>query len=384
MRILPKAPSLEYLKQQAKDLLDAIRESRPAAHLTDAQAMLARQYGFEAWTELKREVEARRDAREFADAALTAAIASVFDLGAPTAPATIVARELSCDILRVETDSGRWMARTLLPWMTEEQLAAGNRLREAAAAVGMRTPTPRRVPSGALSADLEGQRWRVDVWTDLGPSIVKPLSSAVARRIGIALGTIHRLRLTPSQPIGAWIGQRRPPERWPEILEIVRGDDAPWTPLLEAALPTIQDLATIATQPPGEMILSHGDLVSGIRTARDAPPTVLGWEFAGATPPDWDLGMVLHACTETPTGEVNATVVPAIIDGYASASGVKPSVDLSTFAAAINAWDSWVVSRMNIALGDGPDREEASTELRMRLGAPLSRSRLEQILAAAS
>jgi ankyrin repeat protein len=73
-RRLPARPSLEHLKKQAKDLLkeierndaDAIRRVReiePAVatasiQLADAQRVIAREYGFANWTELKHHVEA--------------------------------------------------------------------------------------------------------------------------------------------------------------------------------------------------------------------------------------------------------------------------------------------------------------------------------------
>lgn len=74
---LPARPSLEHLKAQTKDLLEALREGAPAAYerfrrhlraargasderlrgmhlaLHDAQSVLAREYGFQSWAELK-------------------------------------------------------------------------------------------------------------------------------------------------------------------------------------------------------------------------------------------------------------------------------------------------------------------------------------------
>jgi Lon protease-like protein len=81
-KVLPARPSLEHLKSQAKDLLDAyrrgepaalkrFREALPAAHgaddaglvamklaLHDAQSAIAREYGFASWNELRMRVEA--------------------------------------------------------------------------------------------------------------------------------------------------------------------------------------------------------------------------------------------------------------------------------------------------------------------------------------
>ena len=57
-RALPDNPNLEHLKKQAKVLLDKLRERQPDAALTDAQHMLARDYGFASWPKLKSHVEA--------------------------------------------------------------------------------------------------------------------------------------------------------------------------------------------------------------------------------------------------------------------------------------------------------------------------------------
>lgn len=386
MRTLPTTPNLAYLKQQAKDLLQALRETRPDATLSDAQRAVAQQYGFQAWTDLKREVEQLRESPEPAGQELVTEIAAAFGLGEPTAPGILVARELSCPVLRIRTASGEWQARGLLDWMTDEQIDEGVRLMEAAAAAGMRTPMPKRSAAGALAERVDDWRWRVDGWIDLGPGIVKPLASGTARRIGEALGTLHALRLTPSMPMGAWTGERHSPEQWEKVLTKLKELDAPWASALEAVLPTIQDLMTIATDPPGELILSHNDLQNAARIARDGSLTVVGWEFAGATPPLWELGSTLHGCTEQPDGGPNLNVVRPIIDGYAAATGARPSIDLSIFAMAINAWDSWLLSRMNIALSDETDeayRAVTMKEIDHILCAPLSRQRLEEIVRAA-
>lgn len=57
-RDLPDNPNLEHLKKQAKALLDRMRERQPEATLTDAQHVLARDYGFASWPKLKSHIEA--------------------------------------------------------------------------------------------------------------------------------------------------------------------------------------------------------------------------------------------------------------------------------------------------------------------------------------
>ena len=57
-RELPARPNLEYLKQEAKDLLAARKPGQPDWKLADAQHALARGYGFESWPKLKAHVTA--------------------------------------------------------------------------------------------------------------------------------------------------------------------------------------------------------------------------------------------------------------------------------------------------------------------------------------
>ena len=59
-RELSDQPNLEYLKNEAKELLAARRPQHPGWKLADAQHALAREYGFESWPKLKVHVESRR------------------------------------------------------------------------------------------------------------------------------------------------------------------------------------------------------------------------------------------------------------------------------------------------------------------------------------
>ncbi len=57
---LPERPSLEYLKNRAKEQLLQLRKSDPRAKLAAAQLAIARVYGFPSWRALKAEVDRRR------------------------------------------------------------------------------------------------------------------------------------------------------------------------------------------------------------------------------------------------------------------------------------------------------------------------------------
>jgi hypothetical protein len=57
-QVLPVQPSLEHLKNQAKDRLAELQRENPAAQLADAQHAIARDYGFASWPKLKAHVDA--------------------------------------------------------------------------------------------------------------------------------------------------------------------------------------------------------------------------------------------------------------------------------------------------------------------------------------
>jgi ankyrin repeat protein len=63
LRRLPRQPSLEQLRKQAKDLLLEYRAGDPAFALHDAQRVLARAYGYQSWAKLKAFVEGANVAR---------------------------------------------------------------------------------------------------------------------------------------------------------------------------------------------------------------------------------------------------------------------------------------------------------------------------------
>ena len=60
-RHLPARPNLEFLKKEAKSLLEVLQQRDPAAQLADAQHALARDYGFASWPKLKAHVDSLAD-----------------------------------------------------------------------------------------------------------------------------------------------------------------------------------------------------------------------------------------------------------------------------------------------------------------------------------
>src|SRR3954447_5085688 len=56
-RTLPARPSLEHLKNEAKQRLKSLRRQEPQARLAAVQLALAREYGFASWRQLKTHVD---------------------------------------------------------------------------------------------------------------------------------------------------------------------------------------------------------------------------------------------------------------------------------------------------------------------------------------
>lgn len=68
---LPDAPSLEWLRKQAKQHLSQIRKTNRDARLADAQLDVARRYGFQSWRALKAHVDSLTIAGQLFEAART-------------------------------------------------------------------------------------------------------------------------------------------------------------------------------------------------------------------------------------------------------------------------------------------------------------------------
>jgi ankyrin repeat protein len=64
-RPLPARPNLEHLRNEAKQRLKTLRTQDSAARLADAQRVIAREYGFASWRQLKAAVDAGQRERVF-------------------------------------------------------------------------------------------------------------------------------------------------------------------------------------------------------------------------------------------------------------------------------------------------------------------------------
>jgi hypothetical protein len=116
MKTLPERPSLDHVRQQAKDLLIRLRSSQPDATLARAQSELAQEYGFRSWSELKAEVDRLRATPRVADGATAGQLAAAFGLGSVTGPLTAIERGWAGEVWALKTDRGHWAATQLFEW----------------------------------------------------------------------------------------------------------------------------------------------------------------------------------------------------------------------------------------------------------------------------
>lgn len=389
MKTLPDRPSMDHLRQQAKELFAGLRETQPDLTLSGAQILLAKQYGYRDWPGLKAEVDRRRGDVKSADRKLTDELAELFGLGRPTAPMEALTFSWAGQVWALATDRGRWRVTEFLDYTPADNLEVEFRLVEAAVAAGVPTAEPIRDRSGRPLAELDGRRWRVHRDLGAGTEVAVPITPDTALQLGRIVGTLHGLRLPAPGPVHPWISCRANEELLRRQLERSRAAESPWTEAYERALPGMLTLAATVVDdrdPAEEPILSHGGPGPGTFQRRGGGELVLtGWDHACSIPPSWELGSVLRDWGTDPAGAVTEAVVGAVIKGYRETAGAEPYLELGMFSGAVTGWLTWVESRVNIALGgsDAKARDHAARELPGLLADPLTVEHLEHVLAAA-
>ena len=359
MKTLPDNPNLDHLRQQAKDLLSGLRDSDTRATLAQAQSLLAEQFGFRTWTELKSEVDRRRGGADVADPGLARALADRYGLGAVTGEMRSVARaDESGRRWTLVTDRGRWAVRTMDTWWPIVDIETEVALQGAAARQGVLLPTPVRSITGAVLETVGGHTWRVFPWMPGGPPMSAPAASAVTRAVGEILATIHGLAL-PVDRISPWHDRRFSSADWPNLAASAAARRAPWAAALAdvaAALMELEALAAPVPVPVPGPVLSHNGLTpASVRRDRDGRLIVSGWEHAGGQPPAWELCEALTQWTVRPGGRVNVAGARAMVEGYRATAGSLPPMDLATFRGAAVGLLNYVGGQVDEALTAGDD-----------------------------
>lgn len=381
MKTLPDNPDIAHLRQQAKDLLAGLRDIVPTTSLATAQKSLARQYGFPNWTDLKAEVDRMHGRADVADPALARAVGDAFGLG--TGEMRSVARP--DDMGRqwsLTTDRGRWLVRTMDDWwpiVSHEQDVA---LQEAAAKAGVLLPAPVRSRAGNVAETVEGHVWRAYEWRHSGPPMAAPASAQVTREMGGIIATLHGLAL-PVDRVSPWHADRLTPVTWPELAATARDKGASWADELAAAVPVLEEHATIDDQP-GEPVLTHNTIGPGqVRRGPGGRLVVFAWEHAGGQPPSWELGNALMDWAVDAGRTVNVAGARAMVEGYRATAGSLPALDMTMFRGAVTGLANYVFGLCEYAIDAGDeDRRFADRGVRHVLTHLPTLATLERLLAA--
>jgi Ser/Thr protein kinase RdoA (MazF antagonist) len=283
----------------------------------------------------------------------------------------------------LETDRGRWAVRTMDSWWPIVDVETEVSLQEAAAAAGVRLPSPVRGRSGGIMESVGGHTWRVYEWLPSGPPLSAPASSSVTRAVGGILATIHGLA-RPVDRISPWHEYRFSDTGWPELAATAEATGAGWAPALHEAVTTLVDLGAIGADTPAPApVLSHNNLGPGqVRVGSDNRLVVAGWEHAGGQPPSWELAGALVTWTVNPSGGVNVAGARALVEGYRATAGSLPALEMAMFRGAVTALANYVSGQVHGALeaGDTEDRRYADRGVRHLLSHLPTRADLERLL----
>ena len=384
MRTLADNPSIEFLRREAKDVLGALRESDANATLADAQRNVAEQYGFRTWSDLKAEVERRREAVPEAPAGLAEGVSEAFGLGSVQEAMTPIRYEYMGRRWCLETERGRFMVSPVFDWINDTQAEVSVDLIGRARAAGVLAPVPVRTPDGGLVRRVLDQNWRVDEWMDLGPTPVPPVHSSVGRQVGELLATVHQVAPRTDRPVeGPWITLRPTQESWATLLERARAAGKPWADELASLSRNVAELSDVrAEAAPGSAIITNCDIVrEAVRFGPGGDLVVVHWDFAGPLTPEFELASVLAQWTLY--SGLNVEAARALLEGYRAKSGGEvPSLSLGSFTVSITGWLNWAFNQACEAIDPGsPEKAEyAERALRETLDDQLSVERLTSFL----
>jgi hypothetical protein len=388
MRLLTDSPSMELLRQEAKDVLEVLRASDGGVTLAAAQRVIAEEYGFRTWSDLEAEVDRRRAEIPRAPEGLAEDVASAFGLGAVTAPMTPIRYEYMGRRWQLPTDRGRFVVRPVFDWIDDVQAEVAADLQERARRAGVRSPVPVRTPNGGLVRRVLDQSWRVDEWMDLGPTPVEPVASDVARRVGLVLAAVHEVAPPTDRPIqGPWVSPvDRPTQgQWRALLDRAHAAGMPWADDLVARSPTIEDLSAVPAEPPGDsIVITNRDIgVEQVRIGPGGDLVVIHWDFAGPMVPDWELATTLFHWTRSAS---NLESARALAVGDRERRGHLPSLALGSFSSVITGWLTWLHHRAWEASDPESSDKRAYAERTVSevLDEPLTVAKLSALLGAIS
>jgi hypothetical protein len=386
MRSLPQSASVDHLRRQAKDLLVLLRHSQPSVTLTEAQAAVAREYGYDSWPQLKAAAERQHAAAtDIAAAELVDALVQHYGLGRATGPMRRVQRTWAGHVWELEASGGRVTFTELFDYVRPEDMEVEAGLVERAITAGIRAPTPIRSGAGAVIAQVDGVNWRAHSWVRLGPAPTKPPAPGTASAAGRVLARLHALALPAPRPVVRWLTHRRPERAWLALVDEARRQGVVWADALAAAVPAFLTLDAVRDDrdPNARAILSHASLSPDVvRIAGRDEIVVTGWEHASAIPADWELGDALRSWSQGSDLELGAAAARSLLAAYRELADAPDELQLTMFASSVNAVLNWIATRVEIALSceDEERRALAARSLPALLEDPISLTKIERLI----
>jgi hypothetical protein len=384
MRLLTDNPSMDYLRREAKDVLQALRALDNSATLADAQHAIANEYGFRTWADLKAEVDRRRADVPQPPEGLDQEAADAFGLGAVRQPMTPIRYEYMGRRWSLETERGRFMLSPVFDWISDTTAEVAVDLQERARAAGVRSPRPVRAPDGGLVRRVQDQSWRIYEWLDLGPNPVEPITPSVATAAGSVLAAIHEVAPPTELPIqGAWVSpdDRPTEEHWTQLLDAARRAGCEWAPDLAGLAPTIAELSTITAVPDqADVVITNRDVVlDTVRLGPSGELVVLHWDFAGPMLPEWELATTLTHWTQT---GANVEAAKGMLAGYRERRGATLKLSAGSFSPFVTGWLTWLLHRGWEATAATPSeqRDFAQRTVREVLADPLTVAKIERMI----
>ncbi|MEY2472747.1 MAG: hypothetical protein QOK28_2076 [Actinomycetota bacterium] len=384
MRTLPESASVDHLRKQAKDLLDVLRRSDPSTTLSDAQANLARQYGYATWPELKKASDEQNALPPVvADQSVVDAVVEQFALGSATSPMVRVDRTWSGDIWEMETPAGRVVLTQLKSHLDVTSVELQSGLVEQAIANGVPTAAPIRTAAGAFVTEIDGDNWRAHRWLRLGPMTLRPAPVEVAALAAKALGALHAMAVPAPGPVSAWLTHRSSHgEGVDALVAQVERERPEWSEPFRLALKgflEFEPLLDVSDQN-ARAIFSHSWIApESVRVGGPDGIVLCVWEHAGPVAPDLELGHCLMSWAETGDNDFVAGPAQAFLDAYREAAGFDGAVTLPMLTYGISGGINWLVSRINIALNasDADERLLAERAVPGLLAKPLSPTQMQ-------
>ncbi|GAA1689943.1 hypothetical protein GCM10009830_41940 [Glycomyces endophyticus] len=287
-----------------------------------------------------------------------AAAAAALGLGALRGPAVVLKAEERSPVWRVDTASGTWVVKSLVPhgdyWLAD--VAQTGRLEAAAWEAGVGTAEPLRPASAAAGMWApvgDGSYARAARFLDGAPAPA-PVPPHLAAWAGAAFAALERLAVAPDpDPTGDYAFRFHPEAEWDEWLDQAE-DLGVLDPAGRRALKDIAVRIAAAGEPAvaamPERLIVHGDFSHLNIMVTPQGPKLIDFDSGGPAVPWWELVSIAIEMGAPGLGvmEPDRASVEACVAGYADAGSTIGDTGEGAFTGilagrlATAAWQLWM------------------------------------------